>query len=168
MAKWESLRWGNSAPDRLNIPRKSFGVIALCRLVDGSALVYAARSARTTGRRLGECGMWKGLCLKWPRNVAPKLPAACRTVFATTGCVRIPSGSPVVRHLNVRKAWRKVFAKRLCSSKDRAVRKGSPVNPTAPWNPTHLLHVRSLSSLLLSCLPRVMIPLFAALPRANS
>ena len=39
MAKWESRDSGCSAPDKLYIPRKSLGVIALWRLVDGSAFV---------------------------------------------------------------------------------------------------------------------------------
>lgn len=122
MAKFVSLELRSAAPDRSNIPRRSLGVMALCRRVDGSALVKEARSARTTGRRLGEFGMWKGLCLKLPRNVAPRLLVAWRTVFATTGRGRIPSGIPEGVHLNVRRAWRKDLAMRFCSLRDREER----------------------------------------------
>ena len=119
-----------------------------------------------TGRRFGAFGLWKGLCLKWPRNAEPRRLVACRTVLATTGLGRNPSGAPAGVHLRVRRAWRKALARRLCSSKDRLVRKGSPVSPIDDWNPTHRRQVRSPSSLLLSWRPRVMMLPFAAPPRA--
>lgn len=75
-----------------------------------------------TGRRFCAFGLWKGLCLKWLRNAEPRRLVACRTVFATTGRGRTPSGAPVGVHLRVRKAWRKALARRLCSSKDKQER----------------------------------------------
>ena len=166
IAKWESRYSGSSAPDRLYIPRKSLGVMARCRLVEGSAFAYAWRSVRTTGRKCGAFGLWKGLCWKLPRNAEPRTPVAVRTVFATIGRGRSPSGWPALVHRSVRRAWRKALAKRLCSSKDKRARKGSPANPMADWNPIHRRQARSLSSLLLSWCPIVIMLPFAALPRA--
>ena len=89
-------------------------MIARCRLVDGSAfLAYACMSERTTGRKFGAFGLWKGLCWKWFRNAEPRMPVAVRTEFATIGRGRNPLGSPALVQLKVRRAWRKDFEKAL-------------------------------------------------------
>ena len=73
----------------------------------------------------GVPGTCRGLCLKSLLNADAKLPAVCRRVLETIGTERCPLSRPSASQAAVRLRLMNALLTSSCSTRDRAVRKGS-------------------------------------------